>query len=290
MAAVAALALAVPGSASATVLLGSTFDPEDNCAASATTFVQSSSADNSYTVPSDGVITSWAHQADPVPPSLRFKVLRPLGGNSFALVGESELTPLTASVVNEFPVRIPVKSGDVIGLYRDGALTYNCMTATANAADVIYSALGDVGTTAYPGIYTGYTLDVAAHLEPDADRDGFGDETQDQCPTDASTQGTCPSPPSPTAASRTDTDSPQTTISKRPPNKTKQTTVKFKFRSDEAGSTFECKLDQKPWKRCSSPTKVNRLAEGKHKFEVRAKDAAGNVDPTPAKDTFEVVD
>ena len=28
--------------------------------------------------------------------------------------------------------------------------------------------------------------------EPDADGDGFGDESQDQCPTDASTQGPCP--------------------------------------------------------------------------------------------------
>jgi len=32
-------------------------------------------------------------------------------------------------------------------------------------------------------------------LEPDADHDGFGDETQDQCPTHASTQGPCPPPP-----------------------------------------------------------------------------------------------
>ena len=34
-----------------------------------------------------------------------------------------------------------------------------------------------------------------ARLEADADRDGFGDETQDQCPTDASTQGACPVTP-----------------------------------------------------------------------------------------------
>ena len=30
-----------------------------------------------------------------------------------------------------------------------------------------------------------------ADIEPDADHDGFGDETQDQCPTQASTQGPC---------------------------------------------------------------------------------------------------
>jgi hypothetical protein len=32
---------------------------------------------------------------------------------------------------------------------------------------------------------------VAATIEPDADKDGFGDETQDQCPTQATTQGAC---------------------------------------------------------------------------------------------------
>jgi hypothetical protein len=37
-------------------------------------------------------------------------------------------------------------------------------------------------------------LNVSAVLEPDADGDGFGDETQDQCPTNATTQGPCPTP------------------------------------------------------------------------------------------------
>ena len=32
---------------------------------------------------------------------------------------------------------------------------------------------------------------VAATIEPDADRDGFGDETQDRCPSQATTQGAC---------------------------------------------------------------------------------------------------
>jgi uncharacterized repeat protein (TIGR01451 family) len=34
-------------------------------------------------------------------------------------------------------------------------------------------------------------VDAEATIEPDADGDGFGDESQDQCPTDPSTQGTC---------------------------------------------------------------------------------------------------
>ena len=30
-----------------------------------------------------------------------------------------------------------------------------------------------------------------ADVEPDADGDGFGDETQDQCPSDKATHGAC---------------------------------------------------------------------------------------------------
>ena len=36
---------------------------------------------------------------------------------------------------------------------------------------------------------------VAATIEPDADSDGFGDETQDQCPSQATTQGACDTTP-----------------------------------------------------------------------------------------------
>ena len=65
--------------------------------------------------------------------------------------------------------------------------------------------------------------------------------------------------------------------------------VKFKFKSSEPGSSFECKLDKKPFKPCKSPKKLKRLKKGKHKFRVRAIDAAGNTDASPAKDKFKVV-
>lgn len=86
-----------------------------------------------------------------------------------------------------------------------------------------------------------------------------------------------------------DQQPPDTTISKGAPNKTHKTKVKFKFISSERGSTFECKLDNKPFKSCASPRKVKHLDESKHKFKVRAIDAALNADPTPAKDKFKVV-
>jgi hypothetical protein len=47
---------------------------------------------------------------------------------------------------------------------------------------------------------------LSGTVEPDADGDGFGDETEDQGPTNASTHGPCPQPPaSPTPAAVTPT-------------------------------------------------------------------------------------
>ncbi|HET7416648.1 MAG TPA: right-handed parallel beta-helix repeat-containing protein [Solirubrobacterales bacterium] len=81
---------------------------------------------------------------------------------------------------------------------------------------------------------------------------------------------------------------PDTKITKAPPKKTTKTTVQFKFTATEAGSSFQCKLDGKPFKPCRSPKTYKSLEPGKHLFKVRAVDAVGNVDPTPAKRTFTI--
>ena len=87
-----------------------------------------------------------------------------------------------------------------------------------------------------------------------------------------------------------DNSAPDTTISKAPPKKTDKTKAKIKFTSSEAGSTFECKLDKGAFEACNSPAKYKKLEPGKHKFQVRAIDAAGNVDGTPAKAKWKVLD
>ena len=49
-----------------------------------------------------------------------------------------------------------------------------------------------VGATSSAFHQENFQQDISAVLEPDADHDGFGDETQDQCPTNGTTQGPCP--------------------------------------------------------------------------------------------------
>ncbi len=82
---------------------------------------------------------------------------------------------------------------------------------------------------------------------------------------------------------------PQTALKRKPPHKTTDRTPTFRFGADEAGSTFQCKLDGKPFKRCRSPFTAPKLALGPHTFRVRARDESGKLDPSPASYSFRVV-
>lgn len=73
-----------------------------------------------------------------------------------------------------------------------------------------------------------------------------------------------------------------TTRIKRHPNKQgADRAVRFSFASDQGDATFECRLDRRPFKRCSSPY-TTTVKPGRHTFRVRAVGALGVADPTPA--------
>jgi subtilisin-like proprotein convertase family protein len=79
----------------------------------------------------------------------------------------------------------------------------------------------------------------------------------------------------------------ETTITKRPKSKTSKKTATFEFTADQAGATFECAVDGKPFTPCTSPRKV-KVGLGKHEFEVRAT-VGGVTDDTPATARWKVV-
>jgi hypothetical protein len=78
-----------------------------------------------------------------------------------------------------------------------------------------------------------------------------------------------------------DTTAPDTKIKRHPRKRTRSRKATFRFTSTEAHSTFMCKLDKRPFKRCSSPKTYN-VKPGRHTFKVKAIDAAANADRTPA--------
>jgi large repetitive protein len=79
-----------------------------------------------------------------------------------------------------------------------------------------------------------------------------------------------------------DTSAPETGIGDKPPATTTNTSATFSFSSSEAGASFECALDGAAFAACGSPKEYSGLAVGAHQFRVRASDAAGNIDATPA--------
>src|SRR5206468_3843179 len=85
-----------------------------------------------------------------------------------------------------------------------------------------------------------------------------------------------------------DTTPPDTIIRAAPPAHSGSSTASFSFTATEAGSSFACRLDSGAFTPCVSPRSYSALGFGDHNFEVRATDAAGNTDPTPASYTWTV--
>ena len=86
-----------------------------------------------------------------------------------------------------------------------------------------------------------------------------------------------------------DTTAPQTQIDSHPQLLSGSATAKLEFSgSDPGGSgvaSYQCRLDSAEaaaWASCTSPKTYSSLADGSHKFEVRAVDQAGNADASPA--------
>jgi len=109
--------------------------------------------------------------------------------------------------------------------------------------------------------------------------------------------GPAPIPPTPTIppAPEPSAPTPETTINGRPPAQTPDQVVQFRFAgrmpgqiNPSAGITFGCRLDGGAFAPCTSPFTTKRLALAAHTFEVRAVNASGVVDPTPAAFTFQV--
>jgi hypothetical protein len=86
-----------------------------------------------------------------------------------------------------------------------------------------------------------------------------------------------------------DSKAPQTSIGGHPPALSEGATASFEFSGEDPGGSgvagFQCRLDSTEaaaWTACASPKAYSSLANGAHRFEVKALDRAGNSDQSPA--------
>jgi hypothetical protein len=195
-AALAVGAISAPAASAAT-------EVGSNCAATSAvanyTILQLSQAGGApLAAPAAGVVTKWKVNSAlllPFTPSQKLRVFRATGvPNEFQTITESSLGAIQTGA-NTFETNIPIQAGDRFGVFSPAgptSLVFICPTTSTE--DKLGIKEGDVP----PGAKATYTpieknqLALSVTIEPDADGDGFGDETQDKCPRSAKLQTECP--------------------------------------------------------------------------------------------------
>jgi hypothetical protein len=263
-----------------------------DCTSVISTLPPVSRAPGGARAPTDGVVVAWAIRTgeNEAQASVRLRVVR---GNLGAGGGQLEKLP-TGPGVYPYATRVPVRAGDLLGVDITGipaGVSIRVFRETAEASFALWTpALGD-GEVRLPtdGDFGNSQLLMNATIEPDADADAWGDETQDKCAgVPGPTEG-CPSPRPPGGGGGPGGAlAPNTQIKAGPKGRIAKRRASFRFRSPAAAVSFQCKIDRKPWKSCKSPRVYRGLSEGRHKFRVRAVGPTGLVDATPAKRSFRV--
>lgn len=143
--------------------------------------------------PITGVVVKFRLRSETTNPvTFRVARLTEQGASALAVAGAAGPTvPLKGDEsIEEFAARVPISAGDHIGL--DGAVISAQYANDGGKRHYVFGPTLVQGQGARgSNDSSGKQLLLQAVVEPDSDRDGFGDETQDLCPTDPSTSGAC---------------------------------------------------------------------------------------------------
>ncbi|MEA2348297.1 MAG: hypothetical protein QOG62_2084 [Thermoleophilaceae bacterium] len=271
-AAVSLLLALVPGTAQAATTVGQTGVAGGSCGNNAAFLQVATTPGPSYDIPAGGgVITRWRTASEGSAGGQL--ALRTYHGSSSGTAftataqGAFEMIPAAAGI-KQFSTRLAVAAGDHLGFITGPAGAVACFDNTpfpgGKYALLVTSPLG-VGEPQTYIVTTGFRWSVEADVEPDADNDHFGDETQDACPSQATTQAGC-------AAH----------IDSGPKAKSKSSKASFAFTAPGGGAGvtgFECQIDKKAFAACSSPAKFKKLDPGKHTFRVHVVGPGGVLGP-----------
>jgi hypothetical protein len=218
---------------------------ERGCGMAQQTLIPAHVAGGGLTAPADGVIVRWRVRSGTPGPDVESVRMALLVLNGATAGPGSELVdlPLAEPGVHTFPTRLAIGAGERIGVQT----ILSNKTTEPTEAPISYrdpGAGGNVGTrddwftvllpgqAAAPEAMANRELLLNADIEPDADHDGYGDETQDLCPLDpASHELACP-----LAA---DTRPPRTKLTYRPRQDfLGRGFVKVRVRSNEAAKVI----------------------------------------------------
>jgi RTX calcium-binding nonapeptide repeat (4 copies) len=190
------------------ILFGSALQGLYNASGNKCTFaclrVQTVVAGTPTRAPFDGVVVRWRMLAAPAG-SYRIRVLGPLAGSAnYSILGSSDavsVSPAPFGTITTYETRVPIPAGGYVALlppqfttqpFREPPLPGSIYTQVNDGPEGSERDVDGISSVAAEPLYD-------ADIEPDADRDGFGDVSQDSCPADGATQDACTQSPVPVA-------------------------------------------------------------------------------------------
>jgi Bacterial Ig domain len=175
-----AVALSMAAPADAAVRIGSSTlpapGPTNAMCVTGCTIALTALPVGAVTVSSPGVITRWQVRAGMSAPDVQLQVVR-----GSAEVAHSAAVKPKLNGTTTVTTRLPIAPNDHIALEFIGAAgSYLAPTTGASIGEWIPPLTSTPGPPAVP--QNNVEVLINADVEPDADSDGFGDETQDNCP------------------------------------------------------------------------------------------------------------
>jgi hypothetical protein len=158
----------------------------DNC-----TFLPALASDPAFTTANRGVLVRWRIVSDSENAVVALRVLRPSGGQFKAVATSAVEHTTQPSTVDLFSTRLRMAAGDALGLdNQNSALLFKPMASSGVYVRWTSPFLADGASSPFTDHNSGgaFELQINADLEPDADGDGFGDQSQDGCPGDRTRQ------------------------------------------------------------------------------------------------------
>lgn len=144
--------------------------------------------------PIDGVIVRWRTEEFSGLAEVQLQVIRPAGGGRFGIVESGPVqrrvdtlsTGTGSGTRYTWPARIPIRAGDLLALHQANPLFSFFFGGQENGTGTTgkLEGVGVGAAAAVPDAWmtAGNAIGLNADVEPDADGDGWGDESQDACP------------------------------------------------------------------------------------------------------------